>query len=221
MRPIRISDGEGATMVALHDAGVRPAYIAAYTGRTPNGVTGWLKRNGGYTSRRMSAEECAEIERLYYDGLSIEQVAQAVGRTHGGVRYYLKQRDLFLPERTHVTPAMSVKMQMWYERGVPVAAIAARLGVGEGTIYNHVPASRRRQMTDGQVAAIVASYTRGDYVGDIARVTGWSERAIRDSLKSAGVYAPGQSPRRKAAGWHHHEDRIFSRHAARRNKDEH
>lgn len=207
-------------MAALNDAGVRPAYIAAYTGRTANGVTGWLKRNGGYTSRGISAVIGAEIERLYYDGLSIEQVGQTVGRSHGGVRYYLKRRDLFRPERTHVTPAMSDKMRTWYERGVPVASIAARLGVGEGTIYNHVPASRRRQMTDEQVAAIVASYQRGDYVSDIARATGWSERAIRDSLKSAGVYAPGRSPRRKGAGWHHHEDRIFSRHAARRNKNE-
>lgn len=220
MRPTRISDGEGATMAALYGAGVRPAFIAAYTGRTANGVTGWLKRNGGYTSRRMTPDECAEIERLYYDGMSIEQVAEAVGRSHGGVRYYLKQRDLFRPERTHVTPAMSDKMRTWYERGVPVASIAARLGVGEGTIYNHVPASRRKQMTGDQVAAIVASYTRGDYVGDIARVTGWSERAIRAVLKSAGVYTPGRSPQRKGAGWHHHEDRIFSRHAARRNKDE-
>lgn len=207
-------------MAALHDAGVRPAYIAAYTGRTANGVIGWLKRNGGYTSRGISAVIGAEIERLYYDGLTIEQVGQTVGRSHGGVRYYLKRRDLFRPERTHVTPAMSDKMRTWYERGVPVASIAARLGVGEGTIYNHVPASRRRQMTDEQVAAIVASYQRGDYVGDIARATGWSESAIRDNLKSAGVYAPGRSPRRKGLGWHHHEDRIFSRHAARRNKDE-
>jgi len=207
-------------MTALHDAGVRPAFIAAYTGRTANGVTGWLRRNGGYTSRRMTPDECAEIERLYYEGCSIEQVAEAVGRTHGGVRYYLKQRDLFRPERTHVTSTMSAKMNAWYDRDVPIATIAARLGVSEGTIYNHVPASRRKQMTGDQVAAIVASYTRGDYVGDIARVTGWSERAIRDKLKSAGVYTPGRSPQRKGAGWHHHEDRIFSRHAARRNKDE-
>jgi len=209
-------------MTALHDAGVRPAFIAAYTGRTANGVTGWLKRNGGYTTRRMSAEECGEIERLYYDGLSIEQIARAVGRSHGGVRYYLKQRDLFLPERTHVTPAMSDRMRVWYDRDVPVAVIAARLGVGEGTIYNHVPASRRRQMTDELRVEIVTAYhLREEYVADIARATGYSERTIRTVLKSAGVYAPGRSPRRKAAGWHHHEDRIFGRHAARRNKDEH
>ncbi len=196
-------------MTALHDAGVRPAFIAAYTGRTANGVTGWLKRNGGYTTRRMTPDECAEIERLYYDGMSIEQVAEAVGRSHGGVRYYLKQRDLFRPERTHVTSTMSAKMNAWYDRDVPIATIAARLGVSEGTIYNHVPASRRKQMTGDQVAAIVASYPRGDYVRDIARATGRSERAIRDVLKSAGVYAPGRSPQRRTGGWHHCEDRIF------------
>lgn len=208
-------------MAALHDAGVRPAYIAAYTGRTPHGVTGWLKRNGGYMSRRMTPAECAEIERLYYDGLTIEQVGQTVKRSHGGVRNYLKRRDLFRPERTHVTPAMSAKMNAWYERGVPVAAIASQLGVSEGTIYNHVPASRRRQMTDDLRVEIVTAYhLREEYVADIARATGYSERTIRTVLKSAGVYAPGRSPRRKGAGWHHHEDRIFGRHAARRNKDE-
>lgn len=195
-------------MAALNDAGVRPAFIAAYTGRTANGVTGWLKRNGSYTSRRMTADECAEIERLYYEGLSIEQVAQAIGRTHGGVRYYLKQCDLYLPERTHVTPSMSDKMKVWYDRGVPIAQIAARLGVGEATIYNHIRASRMQRMTDGHRSVIVASYLNNGYVGDIARATGWSEKAIRDVLKSEGVYAPGRSPRRKA-GWHHHEDRIF------------
>lgn len=196
-------------MTALHDAGVRPAYIAAYTGRTANGVAKWLKRNGGYVSRRMTPDECAEIERLYYEGCSIEQVAEAVGRTHGGVRYYLKQQDLFRPERTHVTPAMSDRMRVWYDRGVPVAAIAARLGVSEGAIYRHVPASRRRQMTDCERSEIVASYQRDNYVRDIARATGWSERAIRDVLKSAGVYAPGRSPQRRTGGWHHCEDRIF------------
>ena len=208
-------------MAALRDAGVRPAYIAAYTGRTASGVTGWLKRNGGYTSRGISAVIGAEIERLYYDGLSIEQVGQTVKRSHGGVRYYLKRRDLFRPERTHVTPAMSAKMNAWYDLDVPVAVIAARLGVSEGTIYNHVPASRRRQMTDDLRVEIVTAYhLREEYVADIARATGYSERTIRAVLKSAGVYAPGRSPRRKGAGWHHHEDRIFSRHAARRNKDE-
>lgn len=207
-------------MAALYDAGVRPAFIAAYTGRTANGVTGWLKRNGSYTSRRMTAHECAEIERLYYEGLSIEQVAQAIGRTHGGVRHYLKQQGLYLPERTHVTPVMADKMRTWYGRGVPVADIAARLGVGEGTIYRHVRPERRTRLTAKDKAHIITRYEAEGYVKDIALAQECSERAVRDVLKSAGVYAPGRSPRRKGAGWHHHEDRIFGRHAARRNKDE-
>ena len=195
-------------MAALNDAGVRPAFIAAYTGRTANGVTGWLKRNGSYTSRRMTTDECAEIERLYYEGLSIEQVAQAIGRTHGGVRYYLKQCDLYLPERTHVTPSMSDKMKVWYDRGVPIANIGARLGVSEATIYRHVKPARRTRLTADDEHHIIAQYETGGYVSDIARAMSRSERAIRDALKSAGVYAPGRSPQRKG-GWHHHEDRIF------------
>lgn len=195
-------------MAALNDAGVRPAFIAAYTGRTANGVTGWLKRHGFCTVRRMTADECAEIERLYYEGLSIEQVAQAIGRTHGGVRHYLKRRDLFLPERTRVPPAMKDKMRTWYDRGVPIANIGARLGVSEATIYRHVKPARRTRLTADDKQHIIARYEAGDYVGDIARAMSRSERAIRDALKSAGIYSPGRSPQRKG-GWHHHEDRIF------------
>ena len=195
-------------MAALNDAGVRPAFIAAYTGRTANGVTGWLKRNGSYTSRRMTADECAEIERLYYEGCSIEQVAEAVGRTHGGVRYYLKQQDLFRPERTHVTPAMSDKMKVWYDRGVPIANIGARLGVSEATIYNHIKPERRTRITADDKHHIIARYETGGYVSDIARAMGRDHSTVRNVLKQAGIYSPGRSPQRKG-GWHHHEDRIF------------
>lgn len=158
---------------------------------------------------RLNDDQRDDIERLYYDGYSIQAIADMTGYcTQGAVRNYLRKRDLYLRERAHVTPAQSAKIRQWYERGVKIAVIADRLGVGESTIYTHVRASRVSKMRYEQRMTIIESYRRGDYVIDIARDSGYSERAVRDTLKAAGIYNPGRSPRRNR-GWHNHDDRIF------------
>lgn len=207
--PIDAMPGQGETMAALYGAGVRPAFIAAYTGRTANGVTGWLRRNGGYTSRRMSAEVREEIERLYYDGLSIEQIARAVGRSHGGVRYYLRSRDLYLPERVHVTAAMRGKIRRWYDRGVKTGVIADRVGVGASTIFKHVETRRRRAVSEEERGRMVAAYVAGGYVVDIARAMGRDHTTVRAVLAGAGVYEPYRQGQRVYRGWNNRIHKEF------------
>lgn len=197
--PIDIVPGQAETILALYRAGVIPARIAGYVGRSPTGVSGWLRKRGSYRSPRMTAETRAEIERLYLEGWTIEAIAAAVGRTHGGVRFYLQRQDLFLPERTHVTEAMASKMVAWYDRGVPIRVIADRLGVGESTMYLHLRRAgvqkKRHRVTDDEREQMCSLYADDWYISHIARKVMHDHKTVVDVLKKAGVYDPERSAR--------------------------
>lgn len=141
---IDATPGAAENILALYGAGMTATAVSAVTGWSATGIRRWLRRNGRARPTRMSAAVKREIERLYLDGMSIEAVGKAVGYTHGAVRYYLRSRDMYVPERVHVTADMREKIRDWYyRRGVPVAVICDRLGVK--TIYGHVDPYRRRR----------------------------------------------------------------------------
>lgn len=195
--PIDRMPGEAETILALYRAGVIPARIAGYIGRSPRGVTGWLRRRPGYRSPRMTDEMRAEIERLYLDGWSIEAIAKRIGRTHGGVRYYLRRNGLYVRERTHVTGAMAAKMVAWYDRGVPIRVIADRLGVGESTMYLHLRRAgvqkKRYRVTDDEREQMCSLYADGWLISHIARRMTRDHATVLDALKKAGVHDPERS----------------------------
>lgn len=197
--PIDRMPGEAETILALYRAGVIPARIAGYIGRSPRGVTGWLRKRPGYRSPRMTDETRAEIERLYLDGWSIEAIAVRVGHTHGGVRHYLRRNNLYVRERTRVTKTMAAKMVAWYDRGVPIRVIADRLGVAESTMYLHLRRAgvqtKRLRVTDGEREQMCSLYADGWLVGHIARHMIRDHSTVLDALKKAGVYDPERSVR--------------------------
>lgn len=143
-------------------------------------------------ARRMSAGDRAEVERLYYEGLKLVEIAEAVGFTDSAVCAYLQRNDLHRPAKTAVTEKMVDRIARWYERGYRPGVIGDRLGVHPGVVYRHLERRgverRIKPVSEEERARMAELYQAGETILSIARATRRTRGAVRQALRRAGVY---------------------------------
>lgn len=89
-------------------------------------------------SRVITAEDVAEMERLYYEGLSFYAIGRLVGCSHQTVRNHMVAGGHHMVISQRVPPADSRKMAELYQKGVSAADIADRFGWSEKAVMHAV-----------------------------------------------------------------------------------
>lgn len=88
------------------------------------------------TRRPIDDPAAAERARLYEEGYSMRQIAAVVGCSHQAVRQWLINNGYHYPRpRSVASAADRARAVEWYKRGYEVAAICARFGIVESTLY--------------------------------------------------------------------------------------
>ncbi len=196
MRRIRITNipGQADTILALHAAGVDGVNIARYVGRKPNVIWRWIRRQGLSRYPRISDETADEIERLYYDGLYLREIADRVGHDPSNVRECLDRRGLYVAPYRHITAREERDIAARYLAGQRVANIAARLGYCHAAVYRALArqgVTALNRAVDGE--RILALYQDGMNIRRIAAAVGCSSTTVRRHLQTAGVYDVGRT----------------------------
>lgn len=196
MRRIRITNipGQADTILALHAAGVDGVNIARYVGREPNVIWRWIRRQGLSRYPRISEATANEIERLYYDGLYLREIADRVGHDPANVRDCLDRRGLYVAPYRHMTAREERDIAARYLAGQRVANIAARLGYCHAAVYRALArqgVTSLNRAVDGE--RILALYQDGMNIRRIAAAVGCSSTTVRRHLRAAGVYDASRS----------------------------
>jgi len=196
MRRIRITNipGQADTILALHAAGVSGVNIARYVGREPNVIWRWIRRQGLTRYPRISEETADEIERLYYEGLYLREIADRVGHDPSSVRDCLDRRGLYVAPYSHMTAREERDIAARYLAGQRVANIAARLGYCHAAVYRALArqgVTALNRAVDGE--RILALYSDGMNIRRIAAAVGCSSTTVRRHLQTAGVYDVGRT----------------------------
>lgn len=191
MRRIRITSipGQADTILALHAAGVSGVNIARYVGREPNVIWRWIRRQGLTRYPRISEATADEIERLYYDGLYLREIADRVGHDPANVRDCLDRRGLYVAPYRHMTAREERDIAARYLAGQRVANIAARLGYCHAAVYRALArqgVTALNRAVDGE--RILALYSDGVNIRDIAAAVGCASITVRRHLQAAGMY---------------------------------
>lgn len=183
--------GLSETVVTLAKAGVCATRLAAYVSMTPSGIRGYLKRRDLYQSPQVTPETLARLEALYLEGLSVEEIAEDIGYSHGCVRWWLKRRDMWLPERTHVTEEMEERMVRYRERGVLMRVIANRLGVSESAVQFHLARRLGKQwvpLSPEERERIATLYQKEFNMAQIGRRVRRDPKTVSQVLKGLGLH---------------------------------
>lgn len=195
MKAIKITNipGQAETILALHAAGVDGVNIARYVGREPNVIWRWIRRQGLSRYPRISDETADEIERLYYDGLYLREIADRVGHDPSSVRDCLNRRELYVAPYRHMTADDDADVLRRYQRGDRVINIAERLGYCFDTIYKSlqrsgVDTTDPRLIGEAGHERILALYSEGVNIRDIAAAVGCASITVRRHLQAAGMY---------------------------------
>ena len=196
MRAIKITNipGQAETILALHAAGVDGVNIARYVGREPNVIWRWIRRQGLTRYPRISEETADEIERLYYEGLYLREIADRVGHDPSNVRECLDRRGLYVAPYRHITAREERDIAARYLAGQRVANIAARLGYCHAAVYRALArqgVTALNRAVDGE--RILALYQDGMNIRRIAAAVGCSSTTVRRHLQTAGVYDVGRT----------------------------
>jgi len=90
----------------------------------------------------MSRPPIADADRLialYEEGYALRDIARQTGRTYQAVSAWLIAHGHHHPTPRRV-PSIAVRQQSvdWYARGYPIAAICARFGIAQTTLYDYV-----------------------------------------------------------------------------------
>lgn len=206
MRAIRITNipGQADTILALHAAGVDGVNIARYVGREPNVIWRWIRRQGLTRYPRISEATADEIERLYYEGLYLREIADRVGHDPSSVRDCLDRRGLYVAPYSHMTAREERDIAARYLAGQWVANIAARLGYCRDAIYKSVRRSGidttdPRLIGEAGHERIVVLYQDGMKIAHIAKAAGCATATVVRHLRAAGVYDAERSRSTKPA----------------------
>lgn len=130
---------------------------------------------------------------LYEEGLPMTVIAEVTGRPWASIWYWLTANGHHLP-----SPHVDVRRVLdWYERGVPVKVISARLGISINQIHYHARKAGLRRaklpVSDEERARMVALYRGGRNLMEIGRTTGRSVSSVRKMLQRSGVYDAARS----------------------------
>ncbi len=135
----------------------------------------------------------AEIEDLYYEGLTINEIAARCGVSKSFVSKYLLDSDLRDARRV-LTATECDRICRLYEHGAQISAIARLLRVWDSTVCNVVRrrglVKRVRPVQRDEVERIRQLWREQPNAYRIAKLTGRSRGTVLSIVREHGEYYP-------------------------------
>lgn len=202
----RYRHGNDEEMAALYAQGMTTYEIGERFGVSPTPVTAALKRQGvqlrrgGKPTRWMgTAGQCAEVVRLYGEGVSVADISSRLGCRSTHITEALEA--VGIARKPHgaalraFTDEQAAAIALEYQAGVTANALAAKYGVTNVTINNYLEAQgvQRRPAgvsvfwTDARKVEVAQRYAAGESQQQIADSLGCQQTGVSNALRSLGI----------------------------------
>lgn len=141
--------------------------------------------------RRIPDERRQEIERLYYEGLTINEIADLAGVSKSFVSKYLIDNDLRDPRRI-LSEAECHRLCYLYQSGVPSRRIAERFSITVGAVYailkRHGIPKKIKPLTTKEREMVIDLWQEEPNIYRIAKQVRRSRGTVLKVVRGNGLY---------------------------------